>query len=449
MKPRINFDVPIRAAMIPQYDWANNAEYVSAVRSFLAPGDQLDVIQPADLATSGDIDIAFCTALCGPSKLAGMLVPTSIPAIAFQSYRGFHPYHAGFNREMEQRGGIRLPGNTPAEIAASVRAVRARKAMAGMKLIVAESKGSARRWNDMRIFAAGARAHLGVEILLRDGEELKERAAGYDDAAADRELKRWYAEVLEGPGEMNEAHMRQVARLYLAQRALLDETGAIGITPQDIGSFLTIATPVVMPNVSYAPLVADGFLVCEEADIEALTTELLLYAGLGAHPTMSNIYYSYRDRFSALASYNDYTAEMEEADCLQCFADNHITAAHFSTSGVLPPSMMREPRYRVREALPSWPGQSMIASTPKLGPVVVARLAPDASAIHWVPGEADGLGTGDQYGWYRGRWFIRVPDARDFADRCLHQHYAIGPVPGNTDAFVTLCAKLLKLGNCR
>ncbi|MFZ4395942.1 MAG: hypothetical protein ACOYOU_09995 [Kiritimatiellia bacterium] len=449
MKPRINFDISLRVAMIPQYDWANTPDYVSAVQSFLAPGDRLDVIQPADLATAGDIDIAFCTALCGPSKLAGMLAPTGIPSIAFQSYRGFHPYHAGFNREMDQRGGLRLPGNTPAEIAASVRAVRVRKAMAGMKLIVAESKESARRWNDMRIFAAGARAHLGVEILLRDGDELKERAAGYDDAAADRELKRWYAEVLEGPGEMNEAHMRQVAKLYLAQRALLDETGAIGITPQDIGSFLLIPKPVVMPNVSYAPLVADGFLVCEEADIEVLTTELLLYAGLGAHPTMSNIYYSYRDRFNALASHTDYTAEMEEADCLQCFADNHITAAHFSTSGVLPPGMMRESRYRVREALPSWPGQSMIASTPKLGPVVVARLSSDASAIHWVPGEADGLGTGDQYGWYRGRWFIRVPDARAFADRCLHQHYAIGPVPGNTDALATLCTKLLKLESCR
>ncbi len=449
MKPRINFDVPIRAAMVPEYDWANTPEYVAAVRTFLAPGDRLDVIKPSELATAGDIDIAFCTALCGPSALAARLAPTRIPALAFQSYRGFHPYHAAFNREFEQRGGIRLPANTPAEITASVRAVRARKALAGLKLIVAGVKTSDDQPNPMRIFAAGARDRLGVEILIRDGDEIKERAAGYGDADADRELKRWYAEVLEGPGEMNEAHMRQVAKLYLAQRALLDETGAIGITPQDIGCFLVIANPVVMPNVSYAPLVADGFLVCEEADIEVLTTELLLYAGLGAHPTMSNIYYGYRDRFSALASHKDYTAEMEEADCLQCFADNHITAAHFSTSGVLPPNMMRESRYRVREALPSWPGQSMIASTPKLGPVVVARLSPDASAIHWVPGEADGLGTGDQYGWYRGRWFIRVPDARDFADRCLHQHYAIGPVPGNTDAFVTLCTKLLKLETCR
>jgi L-fucose isomerase-like protein len=314
-----------------------------------------------------------------------------------------------------------------------------------MKLIVAELKGNERRQEELRLFSAGARARLGVEVLIRDVSELKERAAAQDDAAADRELKRWYAEVLEGPGEMNEAHMRQVAKLYLAQRAMLDETGAVGITPQDIGGFLCIPNPVVMPNVSYGPLAADGYLVCEEGDIEVLASELLLYAGLGAHPTMSNIYYGFRDRFSALASHTQYTPDMELEDIRQCFADHHLTAAHFSTSGVLPPSMMVEKRYRVREALPSWPGQSMIASTPKLGPVVMARLSGDAATLHMAPGEADGLGQGDHYGWYRGRWFIRVPDARDFAERCLFQHYAIGPAPCGRAALETLCATLLGL----
>ena len=136
---------------------------------------------------------------------------------------------------------------------------------------------------------------------------------------------------------------------------------------------------------------------------------------------------------------------MELEDGRQCFADNHVTAAHFSTSGVLPPGMMVEDRYRVREALPSWPGQSMIASTPKLGPVVMARLSDDSSAVHAVPAEADGVGPGDQYGWYRGRWFIRIPDARDFAARCLHQHYAIGPASGGRDVLETLCTTVLGL----
>jgi len=118
---------------------------------------------------------------------------------------------AAFYRELEQRGGIRLPANTPEEIASSVRAVRARKALRNKKLIVVESSANVRQQEELRRFAAGARDRLGVEIVIREISEMKARAAATDDAAADRELKRWYAEVLEGPGEMNDAHMRQVA----------------------------------------------------------------------------------------------------------------------------------------------------------------------------------------------------------------------------------------------
>jgi hypothetical protein len=244
---------------------------------------------------------------------------------------------------------------------------------------------------------------------------------------------------------MDESHMRQVAKLYLAEKAMLEETGAIGITPDDIGGFLTLSERHIMPNVTYGPLVFEGYLAAEEGDIEVLVTELLLYAGLGAHPTMSNIYYAYRDAFSALQDHRQYTSEMELADCRQCLADNHVTAAHFSASGVLPPTMMEEPRYKVRETMPFWPGESMIVSTPKLGPVVLARLNGDASAFHAVSGEADGLGPGDKYGWYRGRWFIKVPSAKDFAAKCLHQHYAIGPNPAGRRILDVLTRQLLGL----
>ena len=160
---------------------------------------------------------------------------------------------------------------------------------------------------------------------------------------------------------------------------------------------------------------------------------------------MSNIYLAFRDQLTAAGSGKAYTHELELADFRQCVADNHVTAAHFSTSGVLPPNMMEEKRYRVREARPSWPGQSMIAATPKLGPVVMARLTPDAAGVHLVGGEADGLGFGDQYGWYRGRWFIRIPSAWDFIERCQHQHYAIGPENGNLRALKILTGNLLGL----
>ena len=153
---------------------------------------------------------------------------------------------------------------------------------------------------------------------------------------------------------------------------------------------------------------------------------------------MSNIYYAYRDRFAALGLAGNYTAELELTDCRQCFEDNHVTISHFSTAGVLPPGMMQESRYEVREALPCWPGQSMIAATPKLGPVLLARLDVDAETVHLVHGEADGTGFGEQYGWYRGRWFVRLPDARDFAARALHHHYVIAP-DGDQVALQTLC----------
>ncbi len=116
-----------------------------------------------------------------------------------------------------------------------------------------------------------------------------------------------------------------------------------------------------------------------------------------------------------------------------------------SASGVLPPGMMEEDRYLVRETVPSWPGQSMVVSTPRLGPVILARLAGDCSGLHAVYGEADSLGFGDKYGWYRGRWFIKLPSMEDFARKCLHQHYAIGRDTGDRLALEVLTEKLLRL----
>ena len=136
---------------------------------------------------------------------------------------------------------------------------------------------------------------------------------------------------------------------------------------------------------------------------------------------------------------------LAKADTRQCFEDNHVTISHFSTSGVLPPDMMEESRYTVREALPAWPGQSMIASTPKLGPVAMGRLDDDAGGIQLEYGEADGLGFGDHLGWYRGRWFVRLPSAKEFAGRCLHQHYVIARDPGEHVVLETLLHTLLRI----
>ena len=415
-------------------------------RRVARPDDEL--VPLCGVPTADDLrnfDAALVFGACGTNPLAAPLAAAELPCMAVEPYLVFHTYHAALYREIEQRGGTVLPAVDPEQIATSLQAVRARKLLSGLRLLVVYVTDDERRATEIALFTAGARERLGVEIVSRSVEELVERAATYTDAAADAELQRWYAEILEGPGEMSAEHMRQVARLYLAERDLLAETGAVGITVDDIGGFLVIPQPLVMPNVTYGPLVADGFLACEEGDVETLASELLLQVGLGAAPTMSNIYLSFRDRFDALASHTDYTWEMEQADALQCLADDTLTAAHFSTSGVLPPCMMEEARYRVRETLPSWPGQSMISSTPHLGPVVMARLTPDAAGVHLVPAQINHLGLGDQYGWYRGRYFLQIANARDFAARCLFQHYALGPENAQAAVLDTLVEKLLRL----
>jgi hypothetical protein len=439
----LDFEPPIHAAVVSAAGDSPSPGHLDAVRQSLAPADTFDVVDTAALQPGAEFDVVFVARACGPTPVADVVCRAGFPALCIDPHRGYHPYHAAFYHDLKRGGGMALPADLPESIDSSIRAVRRRRGIRGMKLIVADPGTNESRNEQIRTFTAACRERLGVEIDIRTTDELRQRAAAVDTAAADAELKRWHADLLEGPGEMDEAHMRRVARLYLSQRRMLEESGAVGITPHDIKGFLLIDPPEVMPNVSYGPLVCDGYLVCEEADIEALTTELLLYAGLGTHPTMSNVYFLFRDQFGMVAGHEEYTHEMELADTRQCFEDNHVTISHFSTSGVLPPDMMEENRYVVREALPAWPGQSMIAATPKLGPVAMARLDDNAAGIHLVYGEADGLGFGDHLGWYRGRWFVRLPDAGDFAGRCLHQHYVIARDSGEHEVLETLLHTLL------
>lgn len=421
---------------------APGEEQMGFLRDILCAEDSLFPLEVNTPLEARGLDAVIYVGACGSTPLAAELNRLSIPCLTMDPPLCFHPYHAAFQKAVAG-GGILLPSRNRRDIAASLQALRARKRLAGNRLLVVLLQDEGFRADEVSAFADGCGRHLGVEILRRSVKELEERAGAHDDAAADRELARWYAGVMEEPRELDRAHMRQVAKLYLAERGMLEETGAAGITVEDMGGFLFAGK--TMPNVSYGALAFDGYLACEEGDIEALASELLLLRGLGAAPTMSNIYLAYRDRFDALASPDDYTARQEEEDFRQCVAENRLTAAHFSGSGVLPPNMMEEARYRVRETLPSWPGQSMVIGTPKLGPVVLGRLNPDASGIHWVRGEADGLGLGDRHGWYRGRWYIRVPSVPDFMDRCLHQHYAIGPENERWQVLDILTEKLLGL----
>jgi len=273
---------------------------------------------------------------------------------------------------------------------------------------------------------------------LMPAKDLKERARGISSHQAQDMFSCWQRTLI-SDYEMPLEHMLQLTRLYLAELELLDEHGACGITVDDIGAFLKSPDPDPMPNVTYGALVHDGFLAAEEGDIEVLVTQLLLRAALGRHPTMSNIYLAYRDCLSGLDNSNDYTHEMELRDYQQCLRDNCITISHFSTAGILPACMMQEERYHVREALPSWPGQSMISSTPRVDSLMLARLERDCSGVHLVPGKFAGTGFGDQYGWYRGRWFVQLPSVTDFVENSIHHHYAICPENAKNNVLRIMC----------
>ena len=440
---------PLRVLVLPSDDRPFDAQTTDAegraMQAILTPDDQFVIGDSEALGRTGDWDTVAVWSPCGSIRLSGPLAAANVPCFAISPPLVFHPFAAAFYRDVDRNGGTTLPASDPEQIAASLRAVRARKTLAGIKLVVVDAHADDRRTAEIATFAQGCRDRMGVEILHRSAAELQARAAAFGDDEADAVLERWQAELLDGPGEMDTPHVRQVAKLYLAERALLDETGAAGITVDDIGAFLCVTPPHVMPNVTYGALVHEGVLACEEGDIEVLTSELLLRVGLGAHPTMSNVYLAYRDAFDALGGHEGYTFEQERADFQQCVADNHLVAAHFSLSGVLPPNMMEEERYKIRETIGAWPGQSMVASTPKLGPVVLARLTPGAEGLHLVPGQVDGRTLNDAFGWYRGRWFIRVPSVSDFIAHCLHQHYAIGPENGELKTLEILTERLLRL----
>ncbi|MDR3707223.1 MAG: hypothetical protein P4L33_02905 [Capsulimonadaceae bacterium] len=418
----------------------------ASMRQLLQADDHWEIGGVERVGDANGWDLAVVWDPVGWHAAARPLAETRIPCFAMTHRLVFHPYFAAFMREVDERGGRLLPAGEPGEIAASIDAVRAAQSLSETRLLVIDDNEGNERAEQVARFSRNSRERLGVEIERRPVAELLDLAAKQPVAAVEEEWRRWLDRLLVDAGEMSIEHMMQVVRLYLAERQMLSDCGAHGVTVDDIGAFLLAKANRVMPNVTYGLLASDGFLACEEGDIEVLTTEAILRAGLGAHPAMSNIYMAYRDELANLEPGAHYTADLERKDFLQCLADNHLVASHFSTAGVLPPNMMREERYRVVETLPSWPGQCMTSSTPRQGPVVLGRLAPDASRVHLVSGEVDECHNDERISWYRGRWMIRVPSAKGFTENCLHHHYAIGPENGRSAVLDTLTGRILGLG---
>lgn len=423
------------------WDTRNLAQSREILGSLLTEGDEIQVVEPA---AAGQCDFAALWRPCGPSDTAKPLCELRVPVLPFEPPLCFHPFHAAVEREVEARGGILLPSHSPDEVRAGISALRAQKTLAGLRLLVVDDHVSDSRGEEIQAFGNRLYEKTGVEIIHLPTGELLGRAASISSDRVASEWRRLSHEGFEDRGELNQEHLAQVTRLYLALRALLEEHAACGVTVDDIkafllGQFKDEFPANVMPNVAYSALVDDGYLACEEGDIEVLATELLLAVASGHHPTMSNIYLAFRDEFEA--HFGDYTGEREAADFEQCRRENILVAAHFSTSGVLPREMREEERVPIRETLPSWRGQSMVGGTPRRGPVRLARLSRDGSASHALPGDVVDVRMDESKGWYRGRWMIRIESVDEFIRHCQHQHYAIGPAgpPAAWETLVRLC----------
>lgn len=418
------------ASPVGQFSPHAERDAVGTLEALLGSEDNIELVNfpvSRDFNPAG-YDAAIAWRPCGRSRYARDIAGWNLPVFALQPSLGFHPFHAVMERDLRHLGSLVLDSHHPSTTRASIHALRAKKALMGIRLLVIDDHVGAARGLEISRFADLVQSRFGIEIVHLPTAVLREQAALYKESEVEEELQRWWRDHYIDRGEISRDFLLQSVRLYLGLKELLAINWAAGVTVDDIGAFLLAHRGEypegVMPNLAYGVLVDEGYLACEEGDIEALTTELLLAMAYGKHPTMSNIYLAYLDGMDAVERYE---TEDEVADFQQCLRDNVVVAAHFSTSGVLPPDMRQEQMVPIRETVPSWPGQGMMAGTPKLGPVHLARLDESSQFIHAIQGDVVELRLDDSKKWYRGRWVIKLPSVESFVRNCLHQHYAIGP----------------------
>jgi len=384
--------------------------------------------------------IAECDAVALSAPLsvpdyAPIIAGLDKPVLLLEPFCAFHPYQATARTALECEGTIVLPTDTPEAIIASVRAIDARRRLhrSTALLFVAEPDKHA----DL---ARTARARLGVKVEIRDVGDLKQQAKNIPDAVAVDTLARWKEDKISKIVDVSDAHLVEVARLYHAQKHMLEHAGAVALGVEEFAPFLFQKLP--MPNVTYALLKDEGIVCTEEADLGCLLTQLVWKTATGQQNTMSNIYMAYRSEFENRPEGTDYTHEMELADFRECLRDNCVVISHFSTAGSLPRNMMVEDKWEIRETKGAWPGQSMVYSTPRRGAVSLSRFTDNFEELHIYPGEVADVRKHDHLHWYTCRWMVRLSSTRRFIDTAVNHHYAI--VPGHPEAVLrTLTEKLL------
>ena len=387
-------------------------------------------------STPGDYDALAVAMPLAVRDYAEVIASVKKPVMFLEPSCAFHPYQAGARAALLRAGAVVLPTDCPEAMVSSARAVIAAKRLRAGKamLFVADPDKDAR-------LADTAQERLGVTVEIHPVEYLKDEARRISDATAAATLARWKETSFSRIDGVDDQHLIGVAKLYHAEKALLESAGANALGVEEFGPFLFQKLP--MPNVTYALLKDEGFVCTEEADLGCLLTQMLFHAVAGAQNTMSNIYMAFRTEREKCGS--DYTPEKELADYRECLRDNCVVISHFSTAGSLPKNMMVEEKWEVRETIGAWPGQSMVYSTPKTGPVTLGRLHDDLANFDIYPGDTAEVRKLDSLGWHRCRWLVRLNSAKTFMETAISHHFAIAP--GHPDPALRILAERL-LGIC-
>ena len=406
-------------------------EFLANSAEFIEPQVVANDLDPPDV---GDCDAVAVAPPLSVAKCADAIASTNKPVLLLEPHCAFHPYQAGARAALIRAGATVLPTDSPEAMMSSVRAIAAMKRLKSSKALI--FVGDPDKYLDLQD-AAGSK--LGVNVEVRDVEELKEQARRVSDATAASTLAEWKEKTFGKIIGVSDDHLAEVARLYSAEKHFLARSGAGALGIEEFDPFLHRKLP--MPNVTYALLKDEGIVCTEEADLGCLLTQMLLHAATGEQNTMSNIYMAFRSEFEKHDSGTGYTTRMQLADYNECLADDCLVVSHFSTAGSLPKNMMIEDAWEVRETIGAWSEQSMVYSTPKAGPVTLARLDTDVEHLDVYPAESADVRKFDHLGWYRCRWLVRVSSAKTFVETAIHHHYAIAP--GHPDAVLSTLARHL------
>ncbi len=382
-----------------------------------------------------DADAVICLDAFGIGAFGRLLQAMPRPVLVMKRPLMWHPYDAQAKPYLEAWGCPLLPSDSRTSLEASLAALTARKRLQLDRLLVYVQGENVAPEQEA---AAPLAARLGCGLEVRDVAELQGRAAEVSDAEAREVLARWRDEVLASAAQtLPEAHLVEVAKLYLAEKAAATECGATALTIREFEPFLFRGR--AMPNVTYAILKNEGILTAEEGDVGVLATQVLLRAATGLPNTMSNVYMAWRDAYDAVPATVvarrridedgvTYTRAMEREDFEQCRRERVVVASHFGSAGSLPLEMMVEDRYELIETTPAWPGQSMLLSTPRLGPVVLGRIGREALDLDLFIGKGIEVLRLERDDWYRLRWLIRT-DTEAFIAKARHHHWAVAQPP--------------------